>query len=220
VKLRGVHSSIKRLAGFSIVNKMGSKYVVIENSSSYPLEYVNCGTVSGYSTKPVCDMFEEKSGVRVIPPNRTATLNYRYHFGGAIGKAYANIYSLGLASIAEQCDVLAYISLRVRTPRKNHIVALGFSQGGNRCNKAGVQIRAEDGVLDDRGQITGHGTDPTGNVTNIEELALSVPFAESFKKDGISWHEFNEECRALKIRCQQDNRSNGEVRFKFMDGGF
>ena len=35
----------------------------------------------------------------------------------------------------------------------------------NRCNKSGVQIRGEDGVLDDRGNITGHGTDATGNVT-------------------------------------------------------
>jgi len=198
---------------------MGSKYVVIENSSSYPLEYVNYGIVSGYSAKPVLDMFQEnRSGAHVISTNRTATLKYWPRQGQLCGKVFANMYSLGLASIAEQCDVLAYISLRVRTPAKNHVVALGFSQGGNRCNKAGVQIRAEDGVLDDRGNIAGHGTDPTGNVTNIGELALSVPFAESFKKDGISWHEFNEECRALKIRCQQDNKGNGTVRFRFTDG--
>ena len=81
------------------------------------------------------------------------------------GKALGSVFSLGLSHIAEQSYVLAYISLKVRTPGKNHIVALGFSQGLNRCNKAGVQIRGEDGVLDGQGNITGHGTDPTGNVT-------------------------------------------------------
>ena len=58
----------------------------------------------------------------------------------------------------------------------------------------------------------------TCRTTDIEKLAWSVPFAETFKKSGISWHEFHEECRALKIRCQQDNEHYGEVRFKFMDG--
>ena len=44
----------------------------------------------------------------------------------------------------------------------------------NRCNKAGIQIRGEDGVLDGNGNIAGHGVDPTGNVTDIEGLVQAV----------------------------------------------
>ena len=49
-------------------------------------------------------------------------------------------------------------------------------------------------------------------------LANSVPFAESFRKSGISWHEYHEECRALKIKCQRNNEWLGRVHFTFMDG--
>ena len=38
----------------------------------------------------------------------------------------------------------------------------------NRCNKAGIQIRGEDGVLDGNGNVAGHGVDATGNVTDIK----------------------------------------------------
>jgi hypothetical protein len=60
--------------------------VIIENLSSYPLEYVNCGIVSGYSIKPVLEIFREEKGVRVIPPNHSAGLIYRLHQGGNFGK--------------------------------------------------------------------------------------------------------------------------------------
>ena len=41
---------------------------------------------SGYSRKPVLDIFTEKSGVHVIPPNASAALNYWPHEGGTFGK--------------------------------------------------------------------------------------------------------------------------------------
>ena len=68
----------------------------------------------------------------------------------------------------------AYVSVKVRCPGKNHIVALGFTQGRNRCDKAGIQIRGEDGVLDGQGNVAGHGTDPTGKVGDIAALAKAV----------------------------------------------
>ena len=52
----------------------------------------------------------------------------------------------------------------------------------------------------------------------MAHLANSVPFAESFRKSGISWHEYHEECRALKIKCQRNNEWLGRVHFTFMDG--
>ena len=61
-----------------------------------------------------------------------------------------------------------------RTQGKNYIVCCGSTVGMNRCNKAGIQIRGEDGVLDGNGNIAGHGVDPTGNVTDIESLVQAV----------------------------------------------
>ena len=55
-----------------------------------------------------------------------------------------------------------------------HPVICECSQGRNRCNKAGLQIRAEDGVLDGNGNLAGHGTDPTGNVGDISALNKAV----------------------------------------------
>ena len=44
----------------------------------------------------------------------------------------------------------------------------------DRCDKAGIQIRGEDGVLDGLGNVAGHGTDPTGKVGDIAALAKAV----------------------------------------------
>ena len=57
---------------------------------------------------------------------------------------------------------------------KNTDIICECSQGRNRCNKAGLQIRAEDGVLDGNGNLAGHGTDPTGNVGDISALNKAV----------------------------------------------
>ena len=48
------------------------------------------------------------------------------------GKWVGDIFSLGIAASGEQTHVQAYVSVKVRCPGKNHIVALGFTQGRNR----------------------------------------------------------------------------------------
>ena len=134
------------------------------------------------------------------------------------GKWVADIFSFGIAAAVEQVHVNGYISLKVRTPGKNHIVALGFSQGRNRCDKAGVEIRGEDGILDGNGDVAGRGTDATGNVTDITQLSFSVPFQKVFEEGNIAWHEFHKESRVLKVRCRQNNEWRGRVIFRFTDG--
>ena len=47
-------------------------------------------------------------------------------------------------------------------------------QGRNRANRAGIEIRTEDGVLDESGNVCGHGIDPTGNVSDIAALSNKV----------------------------------------------
>ena len=52
-----------------------------------------------------------------------------------LGKWVGDIFSLGIAASGEQTHVQAYVSVKVRCPGKNHIVALGFTLGRNRCAK-------------------------------------------------------------------------------------
>ena len=54
----------------------------------------------------------------------------KYH--SSSGKWVGDIFSLGIAASGEQTHVQAYVSVKVRCPGKNHIVALGFTQGRNR----------------------------------------------------------------------------------------
>ena len=64
----------------------------------------------------------------------------------------------------------------MRTPGKDYIVCCGSTVGNNRCNKAGIQIRGEDGVLDGVGNVSGHGVDPTGVVKDINGLVTAVSY--------------------------------------------
>ena len=93
-------------------------------------------------------------------------------------------------------------------------------------------------MLDGQGNIAGHGTDPTGKVGDIAALAKAVikdfslkligillpnflpqvPFAEAYKKGGVAWHKFNEECRALRVTCDHNSEWRGRVHFTFYDG--
>jgi len=194
------------------------KGVIIENNSQYQLEYASCGQVSGCPVTPVGDMFTvQDDGTRVIPPKSSAGMLWRLHKGGNFGKWVGDIFSLGIATAKDQAHVNAYISVKARIPGKNHIIALGFTQGRNRADRAGIEIRAEDGVLDESGNVSGHGIDPTGKVSDIPNLS-TTKFVETFKKNGIAWHEFSEESRTLKIRCQQTNEWLGRVVFTFYDG--
>jgi hypothetical protein len=192
--------------------------VIIKNSSSYELEYVNSGYCSGYPVKPIVEMFEKRDQAYVISPGKTGGLVWDRHGGGEFGKWIGNVFSLGIAQAGAQSYVEGYISVRARTTGKNHIVCLGFILGRNRCNKCGIQIRGEDGVLDDMGNVSGHGTDPTGNVTDIYALASTVPHTEFRKdKDGIFWHEFYEGTRAMRIKGELNNEDHGKVIFEIFD---
>ena len=68
----------------------------------------------------------------------------------------------------------ACFSVRVATEGKNYVIPCGFLVGRNRCNKMGIQIRGQDGVTDDRGNIAGHGVDPTGVVKDIKSFCQQV----------------------------------------------
>ena len=126
---------------------------------------------------------------------------------------------MGLSNIIDQSYVKGYISVKARIFGKNHIICLGYTLGRNRCNKYGIQIRGEDGMLDGRGNVAGHGTDPTGNVTDINALAKSTPFIKVFQdSDGIKWHECHEETRWLKVKGSLNNKDKGRVTFEFSNG--
>ena len=109
-----------------------------------------------------------------------------------------------------------YVAVKLRVPGKNYVVCCGFNVGRNRCNAAGLQIRAEDGVLDGVGNITGHGVDPTGKVTEVGYLAKQVKYGDYEDED--EEHMFNEETRSVKVICKFNNKYLGKHHFIFKNG--
>ena len=52
----------------------------------------------------------------------------------------------------------------------------------------------------------------------VFKFSTQVPFAEAYKKGGVAWHKFNEECRALRVTCDHNSEWRGTVHFTFYDG--
>jgi hypothetical protein len=151
--------------------------VIIENKTSYNLEYVNSGYSTGWPVEDVKQSFTttgEDGDVLIVAPGSVATQLWRVHQGGHYGKMIGNIFSLGIAQTKDHSQVEGYFAVKIRAPGKNYVICCGFNVGRNRCNTAGVQIRGEDGVLDEQGNIAGHGVDPTGKVTDVGTLARQV----------------------------------------------
>lgn len=110
----------------------------------------------------------------ILPPGAVGIQLWRLNHGGAFGKWVGNIFSLGISAAGAQSHVEGFFTVRVATPGKNYIIPCGILTGRNRCNKMGLQIRGQDGALDGKGNIAGHGVDPTGNVTDIIDFVSSV----------------------------------------------
>ena len=108
-----------------------------------------------------------------------------------------------------------YVAVKLRVPGKNYVVCCGFNVGLNRCNAAGLQIRAEDGAKDGYGNIAGHGVDPTGKVADISKLANQVKYGGY---GGGNEHIFNEETRSFKVICKFNNKYLGKHHFIFKNG--
>lgn len=193
------------------------KGLIIVNKSSYPLEYVCSGYDSGYPIEPVLTMFNPRSP-HVIFPNDCGALLWSRHMGGNLGKWVSDFFTLGATTMIDQNHVCAYVSVKARTQGKDHIIAMGFTQGRNRCDKAGIQIRTEDGMLDGKKMVSANGVGPTGKVEDINTLATSVPFANSYEKREVMWHKFIEECKMLRVTCDQNSEWRGMVVFTIEDG--
>ena len=97
-----------------------------------------------------------------------------HHHGGNTGKWIADIFTLGINAATPTSHIEGYFSVRAKTPGKNYIIPCGFLVGRNRCNKVGLQIRGTEGAQDERGNVSGHGVDPTGRVTDIVEFVSQV----------------------------------------------
>ena len=68
--------------------------------------------------------------------------------------------------------------------------------------------------MDGNGNVTGHGVDATGNVTDILGLASAVSHATA--GDG-AYHQFSEVTRSFEVTCLFNNWNNGCHRFIFKD---
>lgn len=189
--------------------------IMIENRSSHSLEYVTSGYNTGWPVDDVKKSFKDQGDdVYSLPPGSVGTILYRMHHAGGVAKVMAaSIFTFGI--VATSCTE-SYFSVRVRTPGKNYIVCCGSTVGQNRCNKAGIQIRGEDGVLDSGGNIVGHGVDATGNVTDILSLVLAV--AHATPGGYGAFHQFSEVTRSFEVICKFNNSYHGVHHFIFKDG--
>ena len=155
--------------------------ITIENHSSYGLEYVASG--------------------HVLEPGSAGRNCWRVRDSEGVPKFLGNVLTLGmLGGVIDITAVCGWFSVRVRCPGKDHIVCCGFrtTMLSSRPNGAGIQIRGEDGVLDGRGNIAGHGTTPTGAVTDAHALATM------HLHHGVGamtvFDQIQEETRALRVQ--------------------
>ena len=196
--------------------------VTIENHSSYDLEYVASGTQSGYSSVPMMKVFGTKKQINgasyhVLEPGSAGRNCWQERFLEGFPKALGSVVTLGmLGGVTDINNVCGWFSVRVRCPGKDHIVCCGFRTAtGTRPNGAGIQIRGEDGVLDGGGNIAGHGTTPTGAVTDAHALA-TMHLHHGVGKAASD--QIQEEARALRVHCEFDNHGQAYHIFKFYDG--
>ena len=81
--------------------------------------------------------------------------------------------------------------MRVQTPGMNYVVPCGFSVRNIRIastSKIGLRIGGQDGPRDERGNVVGHGCDPTGRVDDIREFVKQVYTHFTSKKYLCSIH--------------------------------
>ena len=190
--------------------------IQIENHSSYDLEYRESGTENGWSEDPIVKAFGETKKIHgaeynIIPPGSVGFNYWSCHGGGAFKFG-------GLFGLVDAFLVCGWFSVRVRSPGKNHVICCGFITGeGSTSNKAGIQIRGEDGVLDAKGNISGHGTDPTGAVGDGQALASMHSHVKG-SEASADWDTIQEETRAIRVFCKFTNKRHAAHIFKFYDG--
>ena len=76
--------------------------VVIKNSSTFDLEYVNSGVVTGFNITPVVDMFSKKDEKIVIEPGHAGGLMWDRNAGGEFGGYFETRNTLILISKPSQ----------------------------------------------------------------------------------------------------------------------
>ena len=196
--------------------------VTIENHTSYNLEYVASGTQSGYVSAPMVKVFGRSVNINgasyhVLPPGWSGRNCWQVRPVALLPKTTGEVLSLGLFDTNVVCG---WFSVRLRCPGKDHIVCCGFrtSNPSFRNNGAGIQIRGEDGVLDGKGSIPGHGTTPTGAVSDPH--ALATMHLHHGVGEETTFDTIQEEARALRVHCEFDNQGQGRANhiFKFYDG--
>lgn len=154
--------------------------VVINNESKFPVERKNHGGKQSFFYTNIAHGF------------KSDTIESK-HCGGFMLIRDSGIPIYGIVG-GEHAT--GYISLSCKTPGRNYVIVLGFQRVQWGRNKAGIAIRGEDGKSDEFGNVNGHGTDPTGTVTDINQLC-STEFTAASK----DLHSFFEKCAYFKVEC-------------------
>lgn len=163
--------------------------VVITNESPYHLVYKDCGNIEGwFFHEPSTMTFRHQllENEKSIPPKNTA--------------GFLHTKTAGVVRNSS-----GWVSMTIRAEGKNYVVVFGFNTRNHvNTRSAGLQIRGEDGVMDGCGNITGHGVDPSGTVT--DPGALVSHYHHSQRDD--AWHTFNENCRNFRCTVKFTNEKH------------
>jgi hypothetical protein len=184
-----VQATLEHLAYWRGCNRQA--LVIIENQYGAPLQYKAANYTSGYFFSNIYDAFTGTN--KTIEPSRCGGIAHTKSSDSA-------------------CGAVGYISFTVATGGKNYVVCCGYCCPYSGSTSAGIEIRAEDGVTDGQGRITGHGVDATGAV--IDSNALVQKQYHQHAKDPERDSTTNESCTPFKVECLFNNKSYAKFHFK------
>ena len=167
--------------------------IIIKNKCDYSLEKTNEGGFNGdfWANYPE-EAFKVRGNDYLIPSGAAGGIFYkstRFSLWGTKG----------------------YVSIRISTHGRNYIVICAFSTGSASRNSARIVIRCEDGATNELGVILGHGVDPTGTVTNRDELLAECDQHNTSSK----LKRFNLKARMFNVYCQFENTPQAYFYFTF-----
>jgi hypothetical protein len=152
--------------------------VFITNQSSYALHYKAINSSEG-------QFFHDVSSQTFRGPK--FTIEPGYTGGFLLSKWFGGVHG-----------AWGYVSFSIKTEGKNYVVVFSFGQpsGAARRTRVGLEIRSESGILDAKGNVAGHGVDPTGAVTDTSNVHVFWPYVHSLR-DCNAFQKHVEETRCF-----------------------
>ncbi|GLE06852.1 hypothetical protein PINS_up016514 [Pythium insidiosum] len=178
-----VQASLEAYAKARAVDRTSA--VIIENESNYSLELVAHGSSCGYFFSDIYDAFGAKED------DKRFTLKPGF-IGGFLHSKNSNAWF----------GSVGYVSFRLAVEGRSYIVIIGFSTVHSGTNRAGIEIRVEDGIADENGNIPvdGHAVLPAAAISDVDGL-----MQQSHSVQNNKYHVFSS--TGASSRCAASSRT-------------